>query len=110
MLDNLTTTVAGRVILQEDPGNQDYIAGIWGAAHSSTPVVPTKLLTFDPAQFTPGLPGFITRDEESSGIIPLPFLGPDVYLVDAQVHKGTGDPRTVEMGQLLVARIPSSAS
>lgn len=106
MLDNLTTTSDGRLILQEDPGNQDYIAGVWMARQSMTPVAPTKLMTFDPAHFTPGLPGFITKDEESSGVIPLPFLGTDVYLLDAQVHKATGSPQTVEMGQLIIARIP----
>ncbi len=109
MLDNLTTTADERLILQEDPGNQDYLAGVWTATPDNPhTVVPTKVLTFDPALFTPGLAGFITKDEESSGIIPVPFLGKDLFLFDAQVHKATGDPRTVEMGQLLIAHIPAS--
>jgi hypothetical protein len=33
-------------------------------------------------------PGFITQDEESSGIIDASrFLGPGTFLFDAQVHK-----------------------
>lgn len=106
MLDNLTTTTEGRLLLQEDPGNQAYIAGIFEATPSDDqPVEPQRIMTFDRGLFTPGQPGFITQDEESSGIIPAPFLGPDAYLLTAQVHKATGDPRTVEMGQLLLARI-----
>lgn len=107
MIDNLTTTAGGQLLLQEDPGGQDYLSGVWKATPNDPWTVGAeKVLTFDPALFTPGLPGFITKDEESSGIIPVPFLGPDAYLFDAQVHKATNDPRTVEMGQLLLATIP----
>ncbi|MFN8083158.1 MAG: DUF839 domain-containing protein [Dermatophilaceae bacterium] len=106
MMDNLTTTKDGRLLLQEDPGNQPYVAGIYEATPSDDhPVDPMRIMTFDPALFTPGLPGFITQDEESSGIIPAPFLGRDAYLLTAQVHKATDNPLTVEMGQLLLARI-----
>lgn len=107
MLDNLTATADARLVLQEDPGNQDYLAGLWSVPQSMTPVTPSKIMTFDPALFTPGLPGFITKDEESSGIIPLPFLGPQEYLFTAQVHKQTGDPQTVEMGQLILGHVPN---
>ncbi|MFN8046635.1 MAG: hypothetical protein U0Q08_11410 [Dermatophilaceae bacterium] len=107
MLDNMTTTAGGALLLQEDPGNQDYLAGLWKAVPKDpATVTPTKIMTFDPAKFTPGAPAFITKDEESSGIIPLPFLGKDVYLFDAQVHKSSGNPETVEMGQLLMATVP----
>lgn len=107
MLDNMTTSRDHQVILQEDPGNQAYVAGLFQFKSEGMKLAtPTKIMGFDPAQFTPGLPGFITQDEESSGIIPLPFLGKNTYLFDAQVHKATGEPRTVEMGQLLIAKIP----
>lgn len=109
MMDNLTTTDSGGLVLQEDPGNQAYLAGVWLARPSGySPVAPQRVLTFDPALFTAGQPGFLTQDEESSGIIPLPFLGPDTYLLTAQVHAPSGDPETVEKGQLLVAHLPHS--
>ena len=40
----------------------------------------------------------ITLDEESSGIIE---VREGEFLFDAQVHKATTDPETVELGQLL---------
>ncbi len=70
---------------------------------------PPRIATFDPAQFTPGAPGFITQDEESSGVIPVPFLGKNAYLLDAQVHApyaGENADAVVEMGQLLLMKLP----
>jgi hypothetical protein len=51
------------------------------------------LAQFDPAQFTSGAAGFITQDEESSGIIDAArFLGGGSFLFDAQVHKAIPRP------------------
>ena len=62
--------------------------------------------TFDPAKFTPGAPGFITQDEESSGVIDASkILGENTFLLDTQVHKATADPELVEGGQLLALKI-----
>jgi len=64
------------------------------------------LATFDPALFEPGAPGFVTQDEESSGIIDASrFLGPRTFLFDAQVHKAHPDADKVEMGQLLALHV-----
>jgi hypothetical protein len=61
---------------------------------------------FDPARFSPGAAGFITDDEESSGIIDAErWLGRGWFLLDAQVHEDSGDPKTVELGQLLALRV-----
>jgi hypothetical protein len=65
-----------------------------------------RIAQHDPALFTPGAPGFITQDEESSGVIPAPFLGNGKYLIDIQVHRASSDPELVEGGQLLVLQIP----
>jgi len=55
----------------------------------------------DPARFTPDAPGFLTQDEESSGIIPMDdILGEGWYLLDVQAHYAT-DAELVEGGQLL---------
>jgi Ca2+-binding RTX toxin-like protein len=103
MFDNLTVA-NGHVVVQEDPGNNAYVSRVWDydiAAGSFTPAG-----TFDPDQFQPGASQFITQDEESSGVLDVTSLLGDsdtrAYLLDAQVHKTTGDPATVERGQLMV--------
>jgi hypothetical protein len=61
----------------------------------------------DPARFTVGAPGFLTQDEESSGIIPMDdILGEGWYLLDVQAHYNAGDVELVEGGQLLGLHFP----
>ena len=67
MLDNITVDTRGHVMLQEDPGNQPYLARIWQYDIKRDAL--TEVATFDPALFTPGAAGFLTQDEESCGII-----------------------------------------
>jgi len=103
MFDNITVA-DGKVILQEDPGNQSYIAKVWEYDIATDTL--SQVGTFDPAQFTPGAADFITQDEESSGVLDVTALLGDsdtrAYILDAQVHRATGDPATVEQGQLMV--------
>jgi Ca2+-binding RTX toxin-like protein len=103
MFDNITVA-DGKVILQEDPGDQSYIAKVWEYDIASDTL--TEAGTFDPAQFTPGAADFITQDEESSGVLDVTALLGDsdthAYILDAQVHANTGDPATVQQGQLMV--------
>lgn len=103
MFDNLSVA-DGKVILQEDPGNQGYVARIWEYDIATDTL--SEAATFNPGQFAPGAPGQITQDEESSGVLDVTHLLGDsdthAYLLDAQVHAPTGDPATVEQGQLLV--------
>ncbi|MEZ5713527.1 MAG: type I secretion C-terminal target domain-containing protein [Sphingobium sp.] len=102
MLDNMSFG-QGVAMLQEDPGSASYLAGIF--EYDGATDMLHRMADFDPAQFTPGAPGFITSNEESSGIIDVTDLLGDAdtraYLLDAQVHASTGDPATVEYGQLL---------
>jgi len=103
MLDNLTVD-DGRVLLQEDPGNQPYVARIW--AYTIATDTLTEIAEHDPARFEPGVASpLLTQDEESSGIIPAPFLGNGKYLLDVQAHYRTDD-ELVEGGQLLQLHIP----
>ena len=106
MFDNISVG-QGKVWLQEDPGGNDYLALVHEYDIATDTL--TAQLTFDPAQFTPGLEGFITNNEEASGIIDVTDIFGDedmrAYLLDAQVHKSTGDPATVEMGQLLLMTV-----
>jgi hypothetical protein len=106
MLDNIAVDSRGNVLLQEDPGGQEYLARIWQYRIKEDSL--TELATFDPARFTTGKPGFITNDEESSGIIDAEkILGRGWYLFDAQLHKTNPDPELVEFGQLLALYVPS---
>lgn len=60
----------------------------------------------DDARLAPRAPGFLTQDEESSGIIPAPFLGEGKYPADVQAHYVSPDPELVQGGQLLVLQVP----
>ena len=103
MFDNLTVS-NGKVILQEDPGNQSYLAKVYEYDIATDTL--TTVARFDPALFTSGQPGFITVDEESSGVIDVSSILGDAdtsaYLLDAQLHVPSGNPATVELGQLMV--------
>ena len=105
MLDNITVDARGNVMLQEDPGNQPYLARIWRYDIKRDAL--TEVATFDPALFSPGAASFVTQDEESSGFIDATdILGQGWYLLDAQVHKTNPDPELVEYGQLLALFVP----
>lgn len=105
MLDNITVNGRGQIIAQEDIGNQPALGKIWHYDVASDQL--TQIAEHDPAQFTPGVPGFITQDEETSGVIDVSsILGQGWYLLDDQVHAASGDPELVEGGQLLAMHVP----
>jgi hypothetical protein len=102
--DNMDIDDAGNLLIQEDPGNNADLARI--VAYDTHSGARGVLATFDPAQFAPGGPAFITRDEESSGIIDArDVIGPGWFVFDAQVHKASANPSTVALGQLLAMRV-----
>ncbi|MCW8132681.1 MAG: esterase-like activity of phytase family protein [Planctomycetota bacterium] len=109
MMDNITIDGVGRVLIQEDPGNQDHNAKIWAYDLDSKTL--TLVAKHDPARFGDLVAGTVTaatapfsRDEESSGIIDAAALfGPGWYLLVVQAH-GTGssvDAEIAERGQLV---------
>ena len=114
MFDNMTVNANGDVLLQEDPGNNPYLAKIWQWDASSGDLI--QVAQHNPALFGaagidlfPDIPGVQgTQDEESSGIIDLShILGEGYYLADVQAHysfTATTDPtlELVQAGQLLV--------
>jgi secreted PhoX family phosphatase len=103
MFDNLTVNGRGQVLIVEDVGNQAYRGGAWLYTIASGNLV--KVAESDPARFTPGAPGFLTKDEEMSGIIPARFLGEGWHLVDVQAHFAA-DTELVQGGQLLAVHVP----
>jgi hypothetical protein len=110
-LDNISVA-DGKVILQEDPGSTSYLARIWEYDIASDTL--TQLAGFDPARFTPEGLSYITTNEESSGVIDVTALLGDtdtrVYLLGAQAHVSTGDPATVQPGQLLAMYVDTSSA
>jgi Bacterial protein of unknown function (DUF839) len=103
MLDNITVNDRGQVLLVEDVGNQAYRGGAWLYTIASGNLV--KIAEHDPERFTPGASGFLTKDEEMSGIIPAPFLGEGWYLLDVQAHYPISG-ELVQGGQLLALHVP----
>jgi hypothetical protein len=104
--DNMTIDDRGNLLLQEDPGGNASIARI--VAYRISDGARGVLAQFDPARFgDPASRGFMTQDEESSGIIDVSRLAgrPGTFLFDAQVHKPQPDPELVEEGQLLTMTV-----
>lgn len=106
MLDNITVAdKGGQLLLQEDPGNQAYLARVYSYNTRTDRVTP--ILEHDPARFISGNAGFLTQDEESSGVIDVSsLLGQGRYLLTTQVHKANPDAELVEYGQLQLVRVP----
>ncbi|MEY4137595.1 MAG: hypothetical protein RL205_1723 [Actinomycetota bacterium] len=124
--DNLTIS-GGNILIQEDPGNNAHISRLVSYRLSDGKL--GTVLKFKDEYFKTGGAGFLTIDEESSGVIDVTdFLktGKDdqnnYFLLDAQVHTATGsasrpdlnltaaqkaalDALTVEGGQLYLMTI-----
>lgn len=113
MMDNITVDRDGKVLIQEDPGNQAYLAKVWSYDPMTRRL--TELAGHDPARFLAGGPAFLTQDEESSGIIEVTDLFEGVkgydteysryYLQAVQAHAPLADPELVERGQLLLMKV-----
>ncbi len=102
--DNVTMDKRGHLLIQEDPGNNAGLARILAYDVDSGEI--GVVAQFDELQFSPGAPGFLTQDEESSGIIDASkVMGKGWFLFDAQVHLAHPDPELVEHGQLLAMQV-----
>ena len=103
-MDNITINNRSQIVIQEDTGNQSYVAKIW--LYDITADQLTEVAHHDQDRFAPGAPNFLTQDEESSGVIDASaILGEGWYLLDQQAHYAT-DAELVEGGQLLALHIP----
>jgi Ca2+-binding RTX toxin-like protein len=125
MIDNITVTESGLVILQEDPGNNARLSKVWMYDPKADNGVDafsglTELAQHDPARFTNpsgptatpapfGTNGF-GQDEESSGVIDVTsLLGADklTFMLDVQAHYGISG-ELVEGGQLLTMTVDTA--
>ena len=105
--DNMAIDTHGNLLIQEDPGNNAHRARLmaYRIADGTLAVV----AQFDQALFTTGGPGFITQDEESSGVIDAESLFGEAgtFLLDAQIHAAplNNAAEYVERGQFLKLEI-----
>jgi hypothetical protein len=107
MMDNIGIGTKGHIMITEDPGNQSYISKAYRYDIATDTL--TTIANTDPARYTPGAPGFVTQDEEISGIIDAKdILGAGWWLVDVQGHYNIGDAELVEGGQLLALYDPAT--
>jgi serralysin len=107
MLDNITIDKLGRIVMQEDVGNNPRLGKVWMYDVASGALV--ELGQHNPALFTnpyvSGSNSLPTQDEESSGVIDVSdVLGEGTYLLDVQAHYPNANPALVEGGQLLLMR------
>jgi len=114
MLDNMTVTRDGKIILQEDPGNQAYSAKVWQYDIRTDTLIP--LAEHDPRLFGTAVrpTAAITRDEESSGVIDVTDLVGTTngrsYLLTDQIHARNADPALVEGGQLTLMTVRTTST
>jgi hypothetical protein len=103
LMDNITVNDRGQILAQEDIGNQTPLGKVWQYFPGTDKL--KEIAHHDPERFMPGGSKFLTQDEESSGIVPAPFLGAGWYLLDVQAHY-TIPGELVEGGQLLAMHVP----
>ncbi len=122
MIDNITVTESGLLVLQEDPGNNARLSKVWmydpKADNGVDPFSGlTQLAQHDAARFTNpagptatpapfGTNGF-GQDEESSGVIEITkTVGGDklTFLLDTQAHYSISG-ELVEGGQLMTMTV-----
>ena len=109
MLDNMTVAQSGEIIVQEDPGNNEYIAEILKINPRSIHSRVIILACHDENIFS--VKG-LTTDEESSGIIDVTSIfgksDERLYLLTVQGHGKFSDisdrEEIIEHGQLLLMR------
>jgi hypothetical protein len=112
--DNMVVDGHGDIIVQEDPGNDPYLAKIW----KIDPVKRTGVQIFEAnrKRFAPGGSGFLTQDEEHSGVIDVTEIvsgarwyqpGRRYYLGNTQAHYAIPGER-VEGGQLYLLASPKA--
>jgi hypothetical protein len=109
MFDNITVDRSGRILLQEDVGNQARLGKVWLYGIDSGNLI--EVAHHNEKFFQLGGTNFLTQDEESSGIIDAAkILGEGWFLLDVQAHINISatDPELVERGQLLAMYVNPS--
>jgi hypothetical protein len=76
MLDNLTVNGSGQVIFVEDVGGNNHLGGVYQYDPSNGALA--RIAQHDPDRFLPGGSGFLTNNEEASGVIRRRFSAADI--------------------------------
>jgi hypothetical protein len=103
MLDNMTIDRLGRIVLQEDVGNNKRLGRIYvyGIDSGKLVQVAAHNSKFFGGNATTN-PSFLTSDEESSGIIDISHIvGDGWFALSVQNHRASSDPELVEGGQFV---------
>lgn len=108
MFDNITVVGDGKLLIEEDPGDNPHMAAIWQFDPATGKV--EKVLTVAPERFLDKkAPEFMTQDEENSGITEVTEMvrnaawakpGQRYFIGALQVHVKLTDPELIEDGQL----------
>ena len=125
--DNITIDDLGNVLIQEDPGNNAQVARV--VAYRIKDGKLGVIAKFKDDMFTSGRPGFITQDEESSGVVDVTSMlkkgkgdKSSYYMLVAQIHStpalarpdiATGNAllaKAVEGGQWYIMEVPNWAA
>jgi len=118
--DNMVVDADGRIIIQEDPGNTSYVAKTWKIDPTRSPGqdgFAVQVFESDRERFVAGMPGFLTQDEENSGVIEVTDIvrsanwyeaGRRYYLGNTQAHYPIAG-ELVEGGQLYLMASPRPA-
>lgn len=114
MFDNIVVAGDGKLLVEEDPGDNPHMASIWQFDPKTAKAI--KVAKVVPEAFLDkNSPAFLTQDEENSGIIEVTDLvkkapwfeiGKRYYLGVLQVHAKSKDPELVEDGQLYLLSGP----
>jgi len=112
--DNMVVDGNGDIIIQEDPGNSDYIAKVW--KYNPVTKQAAQIFGSDRDRFLPGAANFLTQDEENSGVIDVTDIvasanwyesGRRYYLGNMQAHYNiVNDPELVQGGQMYLMASP----
>jgi hypothetical protein len=114
--DNLVVDGDGNVIVQEDPGNSSYVAKLWKVNPATRTAV--QIFESDRSRFLSGAVGFLTQDEENSGVIEVTNIVRDAnwyeagrryYLAVTQAHYALPG-ELVEGGQLYLMASPKAGA
>jgi hypothetical protein len=104
MMDNMCIDSHGRLILQEDVGGNAMLGKIW--MYNTHTDQLTQIAQHTATLFAPGAAGFLTNDEESSGVFDAKdILGDNWFMINTQAHYGLGG-ELVEGGQLMAMYVP----
>ena len=107
MYDNIAVDKKGHVYLQEDVGSNAHIGKVYRYTIATDNL--TVVAQHNPDLFITGAPGFLTQDEEASGIIDASdLIGPGWFLMVVQAHYNVGDAELVEGGQLVALFDPAA--